>query len=143
MGAGLKMPKSGWYQESHRHALASKGIKTGSKIPAPMPVPVTKYKSYFNAVETLNQLGGNRFIAMTGAKDFVRDDAHQSITFRIGRNAKSVNVVKITLNSMDTYDMEFLMVRGADTFVRSKATGVYNDQLQDVFTEHTGLYTHL
>ena len=29
--------KSGWYRESHRHALASKGIKTGTKVPAPMP----------------------------------------------------------------------------------------------------------
>jgi len=95
------------------------------------------------AWEILKQLGGNRFIAMTGAKNFLRDDNKQLIAFKIGRNSKSINHVRITLNSMDTYDMEFLMIRAGKITIKSQAKGIYNDQLQDIFTEHTGLYTHL
>ena len=80
---------------------------------------------------------------MTGAKHFVADDKKKLIIFKIGRNSKSVNYVKITLTSMDTYDMEFIMMRAGKMTTKSKATGVYNDQLQETFTEHTGLYTRL
>ena len=99
--------------------------------------------SSFSAGQVLNQLGGNKFIAMTGAKDFVKDDAKQMIAFKIGRNAKSINYVRITLNPMDTYDMEFIMIRAGKLTVKSKAEGVYNEQLQEVFKEHTGMNTHL
>jgi hypothetical protein len=95
------------------------------------------------AGEILKQLGGNRFIAMTGAKNFARDDATKTVGFQIGRNAKSVNVVKIRLNSMDTYDMYFLRARMGELKEVSKAEGIYNDQLQEIFTEHTGMYTSL
>ena len=95
------------------------------------------------AGEILRQLGGNRFIAMTGAKHFVADDKKRLIIFKIGRNSKGVNYVRITLNPMDTYDMEFIMMRAGKITVKSKATRVYNDQLQEIFTEHTGLYTRL
>jgi hypothetical protein len=37
------MAKSGWYRESKRHSLASKGIKTAQKI-NPYPVPMTLRK---------------------------------------------------------------------------------------------------
>ena len=98
----------------------------------------------FNAGLVLKQLGGNRFIAMTGAKNFIRDDKKQQISFKIGKNSKGITHVRITLNSMDTYDMEFLSIRGTSMpKVKSKARGVYNDMLQDIFTEHTGLYTSL
>ena len=95
------------------------------------------------AGEILRQLGGNRFITMTGAKHFVADDKKKLIIFKIGRNSKGVNYIKITLTSMDTYDMEFIMMRAGKMTTKSKATGVYNDQLQETFTEHTGLYTRL
>jgi hypothetical protein len=91
----------------------------------------------------LAQLGGNRFIAMTGAKDFVRDDEKRQIFFKIGRNSKGVNYVRIRLTSMDLYDMEFLRVRAGQITVLSSEEGVYNDQLETVFTANTGLYTRL
>ncbi len=91
----------------------------------------------------LQQLGGNKFIMMTGAKQFVRDDKNMTIMFKIGRNAKSVNYVKIRLNSMDTYDMSFNRIRKFEVKEISHANGIYNDQLQDVFTQHTGLETSL
>ena len=97
----------------------------------------------FDAGEVLKQLGGNRFIAMTGAKNFLKDDHKQMIVFKIGRNNKQINHVRITLNVMDTYDMEFLYcsVKGIKT--KSVSNGVYNDMLQPIFTKHTGLYTSL
>lgn len=97
----------------------------------------------FSAGTILTQLGGNKFIVMTGAKEFWRNDKTRQIGFKIGRNSESINHVRIKLNSMDTYDMEFLQVRGTNIKVKSKAEGIYNDQLQSVFTKHTGMYTHL
>ena len=125
------MAKSGWFLESRRHALASKGIATGRKVNPPMPVPVPKREPNpnFSAGTILQQLGGNKFIAMTGAKDFVKDDKEQMIAFRIGRNSKSVNIVRIRLNSKDLYDMEFLMSRGANIYPQSTANDIYFDQL--------------
>ena len=97
----------------------------------------------FDASLIVQQLGGNKFIVMTGAKNFVKDDSKKMIAFKIGRNCKSVNHVRITLNSMDTYDMEFIRIRAGKLTVVHTANNVYNDMLQDVFTEHTGLYTRL
>jgi glycerol-3-phosphate cytidylyltransferase-like family protein len=91
----------------------------------------------------LQQLGGRRFMAMTGAKDFWHYDDKNQMGFRIGRNSKSINMVRITHNAKDLYDVEFLRVRGMDVKVVNKVTDVYNDQLQEVFTENTGLYTSL
>lgn len=89
----------------------------------------------------LQQLGGNKFIAMTGAKNFVKTE--NSLSFRITNAKNSINYVKITLNSMDTYDMEFGRINKSGYKVISSAEGIYNDQLQETFTENTGLYTHL
>jgi len=38
------MARKGWFNESHRHALASKGISTGRKVDEPMPMPTPKPK---------------------------------------------------------------------------------------------------
>ncbi len=97
----------------------------------------------FEAREILKQLGGNRFIAMTGAKDFIRDDEKQRITFKIGRNCSGINYVTITLNPMDLYDIKFISIRGWVIKEVSEEKGVYNDMLQTIFTQHTGLNTHL
>lgn len=99
--------------------------------------------SSFSASTVLGQLGGNKFIAMTGAKDFMKDDDKRMIAFKIGRNSKTVNYVKITLNGKDLYDMDFIRIRGANMKVVSTAKDVYFDKLQGMFTEHTGMYTHL
>ena len=90
----------------------------------------------------LQQLGGNKFIAMTGASNFIGIDDY-TIAFKIGRNSKGVNYVKIHLNGMDTYDIEFINARMGEHKIISKVDDVYADQLQEVFTEHTGMYTSL
>lgn len=89
----------------------------------------------------LQQLGGNRFIAMTGANTFIRGDNY--VSFRIPRAKDGINYVKITLNSKDLYDMEFGMIRTPKYFKRETVNDVYSEQLQEVFTEKTGLYTRL
>tara|TARA_R100000008_G_C3575401_1_gene164908 strand:- start:1479 stop:1808 length:330 start_codon:yes stop_codon:yes gene_type:complete len=89
----------------------------------------------------LKQLGGNRFIAMTGAKDFAFSDKYMS--FKIGRNSKGINFVRIAHNSMDTYDMEFGFISMKGHKVKSKAKGIYADMLGQVFKKHTGLNVRL
>ena len=63
--------------------------------------------------------------------------------FKIGRNSKGVNHARINLNSMDTYDVEFISIRGDKMTVKSEVKGVYADMLRDVFEQHTGLRTSL
>ena len=89
----------------------------------------------------LQQLGGNRFIAMTGAKNLV--DHGNGLSFRIGRNCKGVNYAEITLNN-DTYQMEFLQIcRQGTVKIIAELGSVYAEDLQQVFTMHTGMDTHL
>ena len=91
----------------------------------------------------LQQLGGNKFIAMTGAKNI--GFTNKGIQMGIGRNAKGVTHVIIDLDrGKDLYDIEFVKV--AWDFKRKtikKLKGVYADQLQKIFTKYTGLYTKL
>ena len=92
------------------------------------------------AGEMLKQLGGNKFIAMTGAKNFAVGP--KGASFKIGRNSKNVNYVRIDLKN-DLYDMEFIQMRAGKMKVKSKVKQIYADQLQQMFTKHTGMYTSL
>ena len=94
------------------------------------------------AEEILRTLGGNKFRMMTGAKSF--GGTENSLSMRIGRNKTSSNYFKITLNSMDTYDLRFSRVTkmGSERSV-TEYNGVFNDMLTDMFEAHTGMYTSL
>lgn len=87
----------------------------------------------------LEQLGGKRFAVMTGSKNFV--GGKDSLTFRVGRNPKGINVVKITLTPADMYDVEFIKARGVNVKVASESKEIFAEDLADVFFEGTGLYT--
>ena len=90
----------------------------------------------------LSQLGGNRFAAMTGAKNFGATE--DSLSMRIGRNKTNNNYLKITLNAMDTYDMRFCQVtRKFEEKSVKEFHGVFNDMLVDIFEAHTGMYCSL
>lgn len=89
----------------------------------------------------LEQLGGNKFIAMTGARQFGAGE--KSLTFKIGRNNSKANHVRITLNCMDTYDMAFIKVYKFDAKTVSAKGSIYAEDLQRVFTGETGLNTSL
>ena len=90
---------------------------------------------------TIKHLGGNKFIAMTGAKNFVFGPL--GIGFKIGRNCHSINYIRISINGLDLYNIEFIRIRKSNLKVINKITNIYNDQLQSVFTKYTGLYTYL
>lgn len=101
----------------------------------------------------LNQLGGRKFIVMTGSKAILSDD--NSITFKLSKNKSRANELKITLNGLDLYDVEFLYHKyptlNKKTWEFEKEVkkeiktlkDIYFDQLQEIFTMVTGLYTRL
>ena len=96
-----------------------------------------------SAQQILSQLGGNRFIAMTGAKMFTQDQ--NALNFRLPANFanQGINHVRIELNGNDLYDIRFGKVRGLNFKVVSTLSDVYADTLQTVFTDVTGLDTRL
>jgi len=90
----------------------------------------------------LEQLGGNKFRMMTGAKNIAGDE--NSLSMRIGRNSSNSNYLKITLNSMDTYDMKFCkLTRKFEEKSVTEYHNIYNDMQTDQITAHTGMYTSL
>lgn len=120
----------------------------------------------------LNQLGGNHFVVMTGAKNFVTVD--NGLRFQIGKNSSKANVVKVMLQVDDTYTMQFwnkgrefnpytLMVKyfdqgmseeqvkvkvaaaekNAEPKMLKEYNGLFFDQLQEFFTEYTHMNTKL
>lgn len=97
------------------------------------------------AATILEQLGGNKFRAMTGAHSFMSDtNGNGSLTFKYPhRKGFSHSAVKITLNGSDLYDMEFIDMNRKMEFTRKTIENVYDDQLQSVFTSETGLVTRL
>lgn len=102
----------------------------------------------------LRQLGGNKFIVMTGAKNFLALPNGGGLGMSIPRNMSKANRLKIKLMPDDTYTLEWIKFSPARwmpkqlKFSEDKITtlkvqeGVYCDQLQELFTEYTGMYTH-
>jgi hypothetical protein len=91
----------------------------------------------------LQQLGGNRFLAMTGAKNLVGDDRMLQFSISGNLTKDKSNKVRITLNELDLYLVETFRLRGADFRVCSKVENVCFDMLPAVFSSITGLNTHL
>jgi hypothetical protein len=114
------------------------------RVAAGLPQTEEEPINEWRAEEVLQQLGGKKFITMTGAKNFVKNDPKKQIIFKIGGGAKGgINYVRISLTSMDLYTVEFLKARGTELKVVAVEKGVYNDQLQQIFTKHTGFNTKL
>lgn len=103
----------------------------------------------------IQQLGGNKFIAMTGANQFMAiggkstsgKQLNPGVGFYIGRNDKQVNYVRITLTPMDEYDMEFMKAprsaRGAAIKLIKKVEGAPVENMREIFTRYTGMETSL
>jgi len=99
-----------------------------------------------NVADTiLEQLGGNKFRAMTGAKNFLSYGPENALSFRLPANLSKdkINYVKITLGSNDLYTVDFKYIRGVKVTDISKHYAVCCDELQELFTEATSLATHL
>ncbi|MBA3756959.1 MAG: hypothetical protein H0X02_12360 [Nitrosomonas sp.] len=97
------------------------------------------------AATILTQLGGRRFIAMTGAKNFVAmNDGLGGLCCSIPQmSGIKVNALKITLNVSDYYDVAFSRLYAGKLTVISEHTDVCFDELQPLFEKETGLLTHL
>ncbi len=103
----------------------------------------------------LQQLGGGKFVAMTGCNNFISRDNGKTLQMNIPRNHSKANRLWITLNSDDTYTMRFFRYTSCRFNTRTmkmypeKITEVktfehiFFDQLQELFTEVTWMYTHL
>ena len=90
----------------------------------------------------LQQLGGNKFRVMTGAKNFSYTD--NSLRMRIGRNSSNSNYMEITLNGNDLYDITFAKVTKMGEMKSVKEfNDVYVENMKEVFTAHTGMHTSL
>jgi hypothetical protein len=110
-----------------------------------------------NTAQTiLEQLGGNRFIAMTGSKNFT--SGKDSLSMKLTKNKIGAQYLTITLLPSNTYEMKFSKVKkilnkdlsdgefkiyDEEVIELKNLSGVYCDQLQSIFTDVTGLYTRL
>lgn len=97
----------------------------------------------------LAQLGGNRFVAMTGANSF--SFGSNKLSFRIPSNISKnkIKAIIIELTPTDLYDIKFVGTKGSmskGTFrvvTIAEHKQIYGDMLQEIFTNETGLHTHL
>jgi hypothetical protein len=104
------------------------------------------------AREILRQLGGNKFVSMTGAKAFVYSENEKGntvLTFKIGRNSKRVSHIRIEyVYGLDLYNMEFINSRinkNCECINKeiAKHRHIYNEMLVPIFEQETGMYTKL
>ena len=91
----------------------------------------------------LEQLGGNRFVTMTGAKHF--GDTGNGLAFQVPSSLTKnrINAVKVILDPSDTYTVKFLRITSKELKTISEFSMIYCDQLAELFETETGLYTHL
>lgn len=94
----------------------------------------------------LEQIGGNQFIAITGAKHLI--DGGNYLSFKLpGGQFSKYNYVKITLSPDDLYDIELGNIRrrrGIPEYKKQVVdTGIFFDKLVEILEGHTGLYFSL
>lgn len=101
----------------------------------------------------LQQLGGNKFVVMTGVHHLLSDG--NTLRMSLPKNNSKANRLYITLDPDDTYTMRFFKYTAGrlnkKTFTWSEdkvvevkeVKGVYCDMLRSIFTEVTGMYTRL
>lgn len=121
-------------------------VEQANQISSPEPTNLNE-----GVAETiLQQLGGNKFIVMTGAKNFIKSNNGNTLGFKLPKNAKDgINYVEVTLAPTDTYILNFRKVavnrktgEVTNKMVRAYPM-VYADQLREIFTRVTGLHTSL
>lgn len=88
-----------------------------------------------------NQMGGTgRLSAMLGANQFVAIENGLQFRYKMDRQA---NTCQIILDASDTYTMKFWKCSAKTCKEVASMSGLFFDQLQEVFTRQTGLDTHL
>ena len=94
----------------------------------------------------LQQIGGRRFTAMTGSRDFI--DMGNGLRMSLTRNKTSANRLDIIYDAgADLYNMRFYRRTFSKKTFECKTKdiavheGIYFDMLEEMFTMVTGLYT--
>lgn len=96
-----------------------------------------------NSQTIIDQLGGSKFVAMTGARDFL--STASGIVFSIPKADMGINRVRIDLNAMDLYALSFFRFvesTGKLSKVHS-VSGCRVENLRMAFERTTGLRTSL
>ena len=96
--------------------------------------------------ETIREQLGSMALMMMGAKNLAKGtdkDGREYLSFRIGKNSKKVNYIKITLNPLDFYDIEFGWIRGTNYTVRAEEKDVFCGDMHQLIESNTGLYLSL
>jgi hypothetical protein len=117
-----------------------------SPFRTPLPDGVQVFASGANQLAEINgfsQLGGQRFIAMTGAKFLLAPESALSFHLPSNLATNGINRVRIDLTAADLYDMTFIRARGLKVFYETKIEEVHCDQLRSIFTEATGFEVSL
>jgi hypothetical protein len=96
------------------------------------------------ATITVQQLGGTRRLnAIIGAKDFMSDNDGQTLMFNFS-GSKVANYVRITLNALDLYDIEFKKIGRKAGSLQAWKTGEFEnidaENLKNTIESFTGLY---
>ena len=109
--------------------------------------PTIKLKTDMIAKTIFEQIGGRRFAAMTGSKDFI--NMGNGLRMSLARNKTSANRLDIIYDAgADLYNMRFYRKTFSKKTFECRTTdiatheGIYCDMLEDMFTMVTGLYTH-
>jgi len=114
---------------------------------------MTETRNIEIASNIMVQLGGNKFLTMTDAKNVFAID--NGVRMNLPRNQSNANRLEITLDNSDLYTMRFYHSISCkyrvekNQFVPEQTKeiaifySVYFDQLQRIFTQITGLDTHL
>lgn len=80
---------------------------------------------------------------MLGASNYMTENATSNwLSFRV-KGSPSINYIKVTLNGLDLYDMEFGKIGRTSYKVVATESNVYADQLKPFIEKHTKLYTSL
>jgi hypothetical protein len=89
----------------------------------------------------VQQLGGSRKLQMMiGLKQILTASNAVTLVFPKPKHRGAVNRVRITLNGLDLYDMEFIRTHGRSVKVVKEFNDVYAEDIKDRFEEGTGLY---
>ncbi len=88
----------------------------------------------------LEQLGGSKFRAMTGVKNFIRSNNSISMHLPNTKNKIKAKYFTVFLDADETYRLRF---QKRNLEIIDDISGIPAEHLQAVFTNTTGLHTHL
>ena len=132
--------------KEHPHSRENRILNIRA-VAAP-PEHNTQRRMNMIAKTILKQIGGRRFAAMTGSKDFI--DMGNGLRMSLARNKTSANRLDIIYDAgADLYNMRFYRRTFSKKTFESRTKdiaiheGIYFDMLEEMFTMVTGLYTRV